>query len=144
MRKEVSAGFVVFRRDGERILYLLLQNSSKKFWDFPKGNIDGKETEDEAARRELKEEAGITDIKIMEGFREEMKYFYRWDGDLIDKKVVMFLGEVDSPDVKISWEHAAFEWLLFEDAKKLLRDKKLEILEKANEFLSSRLSNWMK
>jgi 8-oxo-dGTP pyrophosphatase MutT (NUDIX family) len=144
MKKELSAGFVVFRREGPRILYLILQNSSRKFWDFPKGNIDTGESEEDAATRELKEEAGIEKIKIVKGFRGEMKYFYRFKDELIDKKVVIFLGEVEDSDIKLSWEHSAYEWLPFEDAKKLLKDKKIEILERANEFLSSRLSKWFK
>jgi 8-oxo-dGTP pyrophosphatase MutT (NUDIX family) len=142
MKKEISAGFVVFRKENEKILFLLLQNSSKKFWDFPKGNIDEKESEAEAAKRELKEEAGIEEITIVKGFKKEMKYFYRWKGELIDKKVVMFLGEVESPKIKLSWEHSAYDWLPFDEAKKLLKNQKLEMLEKANDFLSSRLDKF--
>lgn len=137
MRKETSAGFVVFRREGDRTLYLLLQNSSKKFWDFPKGNVDEGETVEAAAKRELSEEAGITEIKILEGFREDMNYKYTFRGDLIDKTVTMFLGEVTSPEVKLSWEHSAFEWVPIDDAKNILKDKKREVIEKANDFLSS-------
>lgn len=144
MKKEISAGFIVFRRENEKVLFLILQNSSKKFWDFPKGNIDGKESEEEAARRELREESGIEEIKIAKGFKEKMKYFYRWKEELIDKEVVMFLGEVENPKIKLSWEHSAFEWLPFDEAKKLLKDQKFEMLKKANDFLSGQLNNWAK
>ena len=111
---------------------------------FPKGNIDKEESEEEAAKRELKEETGISEIKIVKGFKEKMKYMYRWSGDLVDKEVIMFLGEVEDAKVKLSWEHAAFEWLPFDEAKKLLKDQKLQMLEKANEFLLSSLRNWTK
>ena len=53
MRFDKSAGVVVYRRTGPETEYLILQNSSKFFWDFPKGNIDAGETEEQAALREL-------------------------------------------------------------------------------------------
>lgn len=143
MKKERSAGIVVFRRDGGGPLYLLLQNSHRKFWDFAKGNIDPGETEERAAAREAEEEAGLKNLKIVPGFREKMKYVYRFEGELIDKEVVMFLGEErDGEEARLSWEHSTFKWAPFEEARKLLKGKKLEVLEKANKFLSGRIGNW--
>lgn len=142
MRNERSAGFIVFRKGGQGVLYLLLQNSSKFFWDFPKGNVAQGEDDQAAARRELMEEAGITQIRPVDGFREQVSYSYRFDGDLIHKDLVMFAGEVPDSNVVLSWEHSDFAWLPFEQARSRLKDRKLLVLERAHSFLSGRLENW--
>jgi len=70
VRKERSAGFVVFteREDGKR-LYLLLHYPSGH-WDFPKGHVEEGESEIRAALRELREETGLTDVEVVFGFRD--------------------------------------------------------------------------
>lgn len=136
MRNEKSAGFIVFRRDSGGLMYLLLQNSSKFFWDFPKGHISPGEGEEAAARRELKEEAGITEIVPVSGFREQVSYSYTFRDELIHKDLIMFAGEVPDEKVVLSWEHSDFAWLKFEDARERLKDKKLIVLERAHGFLS--------
>ncbi len=54
-----AAGGVVFNRLGE---LLLIKRLGK--WDLPKGKIDGDETNDEAAIREVMEECGIEGLSI--------------------------------------------------------------------------------
>ncbi len=53
------AGCVVFRDDKEKNLYLIISSSSDKNWVLPKGHIKKDEPSEEAALRELEEEAGI-------------------------------------------------------------------------------------
>ena len=78
--KETSAGAIIFRTDekSKSPKYLLLQYGAGH-WDFVKGHIEGKESEEEAMRREAAEEAGLKDLKIIRGFRETISYFYRKD-----------------------------------------------------------------
>jgi len=139
MRSEKSAGYIVFRKDSRGVVYLLLQNSSKFFWDFPKGHISPGEAEEDAARRELMEEAGITHISPVSGFREQVSYSYGSGDDVVQKELVMFAGEVLDEKVVLSWEHSSFAWLTFDDARERLKDKKLTVLERAHGFLSERL-----
>jgi len=74
MPKETSAGAVIFRKENNEIYYLLLHYESGH-WDFPKGNIEEGEKEEETVKREAAEETGVEDIKIVEGFKEWIKYF---------------------------------------------------------------------
>jgi len=103
----------------------------------PKGNVSQGEDDQAAARRELMEEAGITQIRPIEGFREQVKYSYMFDGELVQKELIMFAGEAADKNVVLSWEHSDFAWLPFEEARSRLKDKKLLILEKAHSFLSN-------
>ena len=137
MAFEKSAGAVVFRKQvsGE-LLYLLLKNS-KGHMDFPKGNLESGESEEQAAERETAEESGIIDLVFIPGFRESVKYFYRRDGVAINKEVVFFLAETKTEKVKISWEHTGFEWLAFKDAiAKIDYDTAKIVMKKAHEFLT--------
>jgi len=140
--REKSAGAVVFRRQTDKILYLVLMRNPK-YWDLPKGNIEEGETEEETVRREVWEETGLKEIKIVPEFKEAEHYFYRLKGELISKDVVFFLAESKDGEVKISKEHEGYRWLNFEEALEKVKSKK--ILGKANDFLNkSNLSNFLK
>ncbi len=147
MPREKSAGAVVFRRKGNVIYYLLLHYEAGH-WDFPKGHIEGRETEEETARREVFEETGIKDIDIKKGFKESVKYFFRKTYNLpkhekskapwVFKVVDFYLAETCTKEVKISREHIGFKWLPYEEALKQLNFKNAKnILKKAHGFLIS-------
>ena len=53
-KKEISAGFVVFRKTEEGLKFLLLYHGHN-YWNFPKGKIESEERSLEAAFRETKE-----------------------------------------------------------------------------------------
>jgi ADP-ribose pyrophosphatase len=66
---ERSAGGVVYYdAGGDGPVYLLMSNR-KGYWEFPKGHVDQGETEEEAAIREVREETGLNDVKIVSGSR---------------------------------------------------------------------------
>jgi 8-oxo-dGTP pyrophosphatase MutT (NUDIX family) len=122
-------------------LFLLLKYTN--YWGFVKGMIEENERETETARREANEEANLSRIRFLEGFREVIRYFFKLDGKLISKEVIFLLGEVDEEQaekVKVSFEHEGFKWLTFDDAMRLVKHKnERELLIKANEFLKSYL-----
>src|SRR5215213_804492 len=119
-REERSAGVVLFRADpnspGGRVFLLL---DYGRYWDFPKGHVEAGEDDLAAAVRELAEETGITDARVVPGFRHEIVYFFRdRKKGLIRKTVVFFLAEVAGRAVVISHEHVGSEFLRFERAVK--------------------------
>ncbi len=137
--KETSAGAIIFRIDekSKKPIYLLLHYGSGH-WDFVKGHIEGKETEEETLRREAEEESGLTDLHIISGFREKVSYFYRKDGETVPKDVIFLLAQTAAAEkeVKLSFEHSEYVWLGFEDAvKKVTYSNSKEVLKKANKFL---------
>jgi len=119
-RHERSAGFVCFRRQADppgAAEYLLLDYG--RHWEYAKGHVNPGESDLDAAVRELREETGIRDVRVVEGFRHELVYFFRdRHKGLIRKTVVFFLAEtsVTDADVLLSDEHVAFAFLPFEDA----------------------------
>ncbi|MBI2141560.1 NUDIX domain-containing protein [Candidatus Woesearchaeota archaeon] len=137
--KEVSAGAIIFRLDdkSKKPKYLLLHYGAGH-WDFVKGHIEGKETEKETLQREAEEETGLTDLKLISGFRHRISYFYKKDGRTIPKDVIFLLAKTAAAekDVKLSFEHSEYVWLEFEEAvKKVTYSSSKTVLEKADSFL---------
>jgi len=88
MKTERSAGGIVIRRKGKGWQILLLQDMNKS-WTFPKGLIEKDEEKEITAKREIKEEVGITCLTLICPL-PTVRYMYRRNG-LIDKTVSYFL-----------------------------------------------------
>jgi len=139
MIEETSAGIVLFRRENERILFLLLHYPSGH-WDFVKGKMENGETPHETAIRETKEETGISDVQFVDGFEEWIRYNFQFEGQLVDKKVVFFLGETKTQDIQISHEHLNFTWMDYVTAmEKTTFDNAKSVLSKAYSLLTKTL-----
>ena len=108
------------------------------FWDIPKGLLDGGEKGIDAARREVQEETGITNIGLVSDFKETVRYFTRREGKPIPKFIAVFFGEVKDDAVALSWEHDRFEWLPYDAARERLTRKEMkDALVKAEAFLTA-------
>ena len=126
MRLEKSCGALVYRRNREQIELLLIKNRYGGHWSFPKGHVEGRETEVQTALREGKEETGL-DISLQSGFRHAVEYFPR---PYVKKQVVYFLGEATSNDLhmqeeeisRIIWMdiHKAYHMVTFKNDKNLI------------------------
>ena len=133
---EKSCGAVVFRKNKETE-YLLLHYEAGH-WDYVKGQVEPGETEKNTVLRELKEETGIEDAHFMEGFREEISYFYRRGGRTILKKVIFFLLETKRIEVRLSYEHIGYEWLTSQKAmERLTFSNARKVLTRAHDFLKA-------
>ena len=133
--EERSAGAVVFRDGpaGERI-YLLLQNAGH--WDFPKGGRERGESEVETVLREVGEETGLKDVRLISGFRRVIEYFYRRNGANVHKEVTYLLARSAGGEVKISKEHQGFAWYSYDAAmKRASYDNSRRILGDAEAFI---------
>ena len=92
MKSEKSCGAVVFTRISGQLLYVIIK-SKEGIYGFPKGHMEGKETEVETAIREVQEETGLQ-IALVEGFRVEDSYpVIREGAPVFMKHVVYFLGQ---------------------------------------------------
>lgn len=134
---EKSAGVVVFRRENNQIFYLLLKYGWGH-WSFIKGHIETNEDEIETIKREAKEEAGITDIKFIFGFREKIEYDYFLEGKKRHKIVYYYLAETSQKDVTLSYEHLDYAWLPYEQAlQRITYDSDKKVLMKAHKYLEA-------
>src|SRR6056297_2141198 len=86
-----SAGAILFRDTRGRREYLLLK-SRPGDWEFPKGGVEGEEELQQTAIREVTEEAGISDFRLINGFRREYDYVFQAGGNTIHKTVHLFIA----------------------------------------------------
>ncbi len=139
MIEETSSGVVLFRKENEKILFLLLHYPSGH-WDFVKGKMESGESPLVTAIRETKEETGIIDVKFLDYFEEWIQYNFQFNGELVQKKVVFFLGETKTKDIKISHEHLNYTWMDYSTAmEKITFDNAKTILSKSYALLSKTL-----
>ena len=139
MIKETSAGIVLYRKENTKKLFLLLHYPSGH-WDFVKGKMEKNETTHETAIREAKEETGITDITFAENFEEWIEYNFKYQGELVQKKVVFFLAETKTKEIKISHEHSGYIWTDYNASmEKTTFDNAKTVLTKAEKLLSNTL-----
>ncbi|MBV9817946.1 MAG: NUDIX domain-containing protein [Solirubrobacterales bacterium] len=94
---EFSAGGVVIR-DGEVITIVPVKRSAdgRRVLGLPKGHIDGDETPEQAARREVAEEGGVQ-TELVEALGD-VEYRYERRGRPIHKVVRFFLFSYRSGD----------------------------------------------
>ena len=136
MRNEKSAGIVIYYMDKEP-KFLLLKYTT--YWGFAKGMIEENETEEQAARREVREETNLEDVKIIPGFKFEQNWMFKLNNETVKKHAVFFLGKIErekSGNVKISHEHEDFAWVNYQDALKKMKIKNnKDMITQARDFI---------
>ncbi|MBI4141461.1 NUDIX domain-containing protein [Candidatus Woesearchaeota archaeon] len=96
MKKETSAGAVLVLNEPPLLnevkqgaaraepKYLLLHYTAGH-WDFPKGHVEHGESNEKTARREIEEETGIKELKILPEFKETIHYFFKQNKQLYSR-----------------------------------------------------------
>ena len=100
-KREISAGGVVYRRDGEQIEVVLASRRTRRgelAWGLAKGGIEDDESPEDAAIREVREETGL--LAEIEASLGETRYFYVWENVRIRKTVHFFLMRHTGGDVE--------------------------------------------
>lgn len=138
IKREFSAGGVVFKKDVEKILVVIYKPESRDTWQLPKGWIDEGETSQEAAVREVREEAGV-EAEIIQKI-DTIKFFFNWEGQKILKTVTFYLMRYLSGNVEDhGWEAENAEWVEIDEAQgRLTFTSEKEIVGKAKELINKR------
>lgn len=110
-----SAGGVVYRWDKDKPLFLLLGSNRRGVRCLPKGLIEQDEDEVTTAMREVREETGVSRVKLR-GKIGLIKYQFGFRAKTYDKTVHFFLFETDQADTKVGSEHDFMEWVPYDKA----------------------------
>ncbi|MGA8050944.1 MAG: bis(5'-nucleosyl)-tetraphosphatase [Burkholderiales bacterium] len=127
--KERAAGAVVFRRTerGARLLVLRAYRN----WDFPKGLVELGESELDAARREIAEETGISelDFPFDDQYCETLPY-------ALGKVARYYIAQTEQAEVRLPVspelgrpEHQEWRWVSFDEAEELLPPRLARVLD---------------
>ncbi|MFC1790782.1 NUDIX domain-containing protein [Patescibacteria group bacterium] len=164
LKREFSAGGVVYKQEGSKVLWLLGKHSGYHKWVLPKGQIEEGETSVQTAIRETEEEVGVetklafnkpvlkdhyfyyTDptedekSRQRQFFKERKKQVGNGNKVRVSKTVTFFLLEYLSGDPKKDhcWEMEEVGWFEYKKALKQLAFKgEREALMKASEVLGA-------
>jgi 8-oxo-dGTP pyrophosphatase MutT (NUDIX family) len=131
-----SAGVVVFRRTG-RGPYFLVRWAYQN-WDFPKGLVEPGEDQLGCAKRELKEETGLSGVEFP--FGDEFKETLPYSGHKVAR---YYLGETEEVEIELPVskelgrpEHHEYRWVSFDEAEELLPPRLAIVLDWAKRTLS--------
>lgn len=144
MDREISAGIIIYRATEEGARFLLLY-SGGRYWNFPKGKIDG-ESSFAAAIREVHEETGLggDDLRFEQWFKVRDQFVYMRDKRKIFKTVSYYLAETKKADIRIPIKegtvgesHHGYGWFLYRDALRMLIHETLRRnLRRANDAVT--------
>ncbi len=136
--KVTSSGGVVYRWEGDNALFLLLGSNKRGVWCLPKGLIEENEDEVTAAMREVREETGVSRVKLR-GKVGVIKYQFGFRLKTFDKTVHFYLFETDQADAKVGTEHDFMEWMPYDKALQTLSyPNEKEMLSKAWSIIQSK------
>ena len=91
MITEKSCGAIVYTFENNNINYVIIR-SKEGIYGFPKGHVEGTESEMDTALREILEETGLI-VRLINGFRTEDTHSFISNGETKIKHIVYFLGE---------------------------------------------------
>ncbi len=131
-----SSGAILFRETRGEREYLLLK-SRPGDWEFPKGGVEGEEELQQTAIREVQEEAGIEDFRLIDGFRQDYDYIFEAKGNTIHKTVHLFIARSFEGSAELSHEHRDMQWRDYDQAiNTITQDGPRDILRDAHEYLN--------
>lgn len=133
MLHEKSCGAIVYRKYHGNTEILLIKHINSGHWSFPKGHVEGDETEVETAKREIFEETGI-EVNLDPTFRELVTYSPRKD---TVKVVVYFVAKAKNTDFTPQEDEISeIKWVEIDRAGQVLAyENDRSIVNKAKKFI---------
>ena len=88
-----SAGAIILREiEGELKIALAQHQRTDKTWVLPKGHVEEDESIEEAALREIYEEAGLDNVQLIKHLGTIMRESVKSNGDTVQKTIHFFLA----------------------------------------------------
>ncbi len=135
IRTATSAGAIILREvEGKLKIALAQHQRAIKTWVLPKGHVEEGESVEEAALREIYEETGLDNVRLIKHLGTIMRESVKSNGDVEQKTIHFYLayalGNNQSPDpsdlsfIEARWfePEEAIELLPYEAEQAFLRE----------------------
>jgi tRNA nucleotidyltransferase (CCA-adding enzyme) len=100
--------------------YFLLLKNLGGGWNFVKGHREENESDYDTLKREIFEETGIFDFKVL-SYLDKIEYeFRKKNGVKVKKEVKFYYASTNTTNVLLSKEHLEYIWLKYRQAKRLI------------------------
>jgi 8-oxo-dGTP pyrophosphatase MutT (NUDIX family) len=131
----VSAGAIILRDiGGELKIALAHHNNSPKEWVLPKGHVEPGESIEQAALREIHEEAGLANVQLINHLGTLVRQSIKPNGEVIDKTIHYYLayalgnGQLQTPSdlrfTEVGWfsPEQALEKVAYETDRTFMKE----------------------
>ena len=118
---------------------ILLLQYPQGHWDLPKGHVEKDDDNNyQTAKRELKEETGISELSFIENFEYRTEYQFKHKGKRKSKQVYWYIATTEEISINLSKEHHNYVWLDWELAvEQATHTETKELIKTAYEFMKS-------
>ena len=118
---------------------ILLLQYPQGHWDLPKGHVEKDDDNNyQTAKRELKEETGISELSFIEKFEYRTEYQFKHKGKRKSKQVYWYIATTEEISINLSKEHHNYVWLDWELAiEQATHTETKELIKTAYEFMKS-------
>lgn len=125
IKKSITAGGVVLNKEGK----ILVVNQEGVSWSLPKGHIEDGEDALTAAKREIYEESGISNLDLVKDLGSYQRYKISKSGVGEDKSeiktIILFLFKTNQKDLKpIDPDNPEARWVEKDKVAELLTAQK--------------------
>lgn len=135
----LAAGGVVVRKEADRIFIALITEGRFAEFSLPKGGVNPGESLEEAARREIHEEAGISRLDLVEyiGKRERMNITKRkW----ITVHYFLFTTEQKKGTPTDQEKHHELKWFPLDELPEMLWPEQKRLIVRTREKIKEHLT----
>jgi ADP-ribose pyrophosphatase YjhB (NUDIX family) len=137
-RERTSAGGIVARLENDRVLIALAREADWPLFILPKGGVEAGESLETAARREIAEEAGLTDLHLLGklGVRQRLSHDKtRW----ITVHYFLFATRQTDGAPTDTEHHYGLWWFPLDALPELLWPEQLELIQINTELIDQQI-----
>ncbi len=137
-KKIISAGGILFWKNGKEIFVCIVKRKGKNVWILPRGRVETNENMENTVVREVKEETGVISKVIRKIGVIKYNYYSPFDRLFYDKEVHFYLLKITKHEKFVpNQEIQDMKWVSIQDALSILSyEKEKEILLKALKYIS--------